>query len=138
MNRLGHYFNLKYCRHADYWVGISKGICKHLIDGAIPVDRVVHIPNFAEGTPVEPLTRDSFEAPPDRPLILAAGRLYVNKALDVLLHSLVGLPDVILWLARGLKRPVSRCCEANWGWTNTCTLWAGGMTSLRGCVPQTC
>ncbi|MFC6670336.1 glycosyltransferase [Marinobacterium aestuariivivens] len=99
VNRLGHYYNLKYYRHADYWVGISKGICKHLIDGGIPADRVVQIPNFADETPVEPLPRDSFDTPTDRPLILAAGRLHVNKAFDVLLHALADLPDVMLWLA---------------------------------------
>ncbi|MCP8686262.1 glycosyltransferase [Marinobacterium sedimentorum] len=97
--RLGHYYNLKYYRHADYWVGNSKGICKHLIDGGMPADRVVHIPNFADETRVEPLPRDSFDTPSDRPLILAAGRLHVNKAFDVLLHALVDLPGVTLWLA---------------------------------------
>ena len=31
--RLGHYYDLKYYRHADFWIGISKGICDHLIRG---------------------------------------------------------------------------------------------------------
>ena len=34
--RLGHYYNLKYYRHADYWVGISRGICDHLVKGGMP------------------------------------------------------------------------------------------------------
>lgn len=97
--RLGHYYKLKYYQHADYWVGISKGICKHLIDGGMPADRVVHIPNFADETPVQPIPRDSFNTPTDRPLILAAGRLHVNKAFDTLLHALTEIPDAILWLA---------------------------------------
>lgn len=99
VSRLGHYYKLKYYSHADYWVGISKGICKHMIEGGFPADRVVHIPNFADEREVEPLARDSFSTPTDRPLILAAGRLHVNKAFDVLLHSLTELPDVTLWLA---------------------------------------
>ncbi|RLU01359.1 glycosyltransferase [Ketobacter sp.] len=99
VNRLGHYYKLKYYAHADYWVGISRGICQHMVDGGFPKDRVVYIPNFADETPVTPLPRDSFNTPPDRPLILAAGRLHENKGFDVLLHSLVQLPDTTLWLA---------------------------------------
>ena len=99
VNRLGHYYNLKYYRHADYWIGISKGICKHLIDGGMPKERVFHIPNFADETPVNPLPRDSYDTPVDKPLILAAGRLHVNKGFDILLQSLVDIPDATLWLA---------------------------------------
>lgn len=99
VNRLGHYYKLKYYQHSDYWVGITKGICKHLIDGGFPADRVFQIPNFADEREVDPLPRNSFDTPTDRPLILAAGRLHVNKGFDVLLHSLTEIPDAILWLA---------------------------------------
>ena len=99
VNRLGHYYKLKYYQQADYWVGISKGICRHLIEGGMPEDRVVHIPNFADETPVEPLPRDSFNTPADVPLLLAAGRLHVNKGFDTLLRALVDVPDAFLWLA---------------------------------------
>lgn len=99
VNRLGHYYNLKYYRHADYWVGISKGICQHLIDGGMPKSRVVHIPNFADETPVTPIPRDSFDTPANKPIILAAGRLHKNKGFDVLLQALNDLPDTTLWLA---------------------------------------
>ncbi len=99
VNRLGHYYKLKYYSHADYWVGISKGICKHMIDGGFPADRVVHIPNFADEREVSPIPRDSFNTPTDAPLILAAGRLHTNKAFDVLLHSMTEIPRATLWLA---------------------------------------
>ncbi|MBO6753630.1 MULTISPECIES: glycosyltransferase [Spongiibacter] len=99
VNRLGHYYKLKYYQQADYWVGISKGICRHLIEGGMPEDRVVHIPNFADEAPVEPLPRDSFNTPADVPLLLAAGRLHVNKGFDTLLRALVDVPDAFLWLA---------------------------------------
>lgn len=99
VNRLGHYYNLKYYQKADYWIGISKGICKHLIDGGMPADRVVHIPNFADERPVEPLPRDSFDTPTDKPLLLAAGRLHTNKGFDTLLRALVEIPEAVLWLA---------------------------------------
>lgn len=99
VNRLGHYYNLKYYRHADYWVGITKGICQHLIDGGMPAERVFHIPNFADERPVQPLPRDSFDTPADRPLLVAAGRLHVNKGFDTLLRALQKVPDATLWLA---------------------------------------
>ena len=99
VSRLGHYYNLKYYRHADYWIGISKGICDHLVQGGMPANRVFHIPNFADETPVKPLPRDSFATPADRPLLIAAGRLHVNKGFDILLRALVAIPEAILWLA---------------------------------------
>ncbi len=99
VNRLGHYYKLKYYQQADYWVGISKGICRHLIEGGMPEERVVHIPNFADETPVTPLPRDSFDTPADVPLLLAAGRLHVNKGVDTLLRALVAVPEAHLWLA---------------------------------------
>lgn len=99
VNRLGHYYNLKYYRHADYWVGISKGICDHIIRGGMPAERVFHIPNFADETPVEPLPRTSFDTPAGVPLLIAAGRLHVNKGFDVLFNALQGIPDAWLWLA---------------------------------------
>ncbi|MCD6582467.1 MAG: glycosyltransferase [Desulfuromusa sp.] len=97
--RLGHYYNLKYYRHSDYWIGITKGICEHLVKGGMPAERVFHITNFADETPVRSLPRESFATPKNAPLLLAAGRLHVNKGFDTLLQALVDIPDAILWLA---------------------------------------
>ncbi|WP_370216447.1 glycosyltransferase [Neptunomonas phycophila] len=99
VNRLGHYYTLKYYNHSDYWVGISKGICQHMIDGGFPKEKIVHIPNFADETPVTAIPRDSFNTPAEQPLILAAGRLHTNKGFDTLLHSLERIPSATLWLA---------------------------------------
>lgn len=97
--RLGHYYNLKYYRHADYWVGITKGICDHLVRGGLPAKRIVQIPNFADETEVEAIPRESFTTPKGVPLLLAAGRLHINKGFDILLKALAQIPDAILWLA---------------------------------------
>ncbi len=99
VNRLGHYYNLKYYRHADYWVGISRGICQHMIDGGMPKERVYYIPNFADESPVEPIPRDSFNTPAERPLVLSAGRLHTNKAFEILLDAMLDVPNAMLWLA---------------------------------------
>ncbi len=108
--RLGHYYNLKYYRHCDYWIGISKGICKHLIDGGMPADRVFHIPNFVNETVAEPLPRASYDTPAGVPLLFACGRLHTNKAFDILLEALVDVPDAVLWLAG--EGPEQKALEA--------------------------
>ncbi len=132
VSRLGHYYNLKYYRHADYWVGISKGICEHLVNGGMPAAKVFHIPNFADETPVSPLPRDSFETPAG-PLLLAAGRLHVNKGFDVLLKALVHIPDATLWLAGSGPEESSLkalCADLNLNHRVRFLGWRSDVTSL--------
>lgn len=97
--RLGHYYDLKYYRHANHWIGITRGICDHLVRGGMPAERVHRIPNFAEETQPTALPRSELNTPPEVPLLLAAGRLHINKGFDVLLAALRKLPDAWLWLA---------------------------------------
>ncbi|TQV77648.1 glycosyltransferase [Exilibacterium tricleocarpae] len=131
VHRLGHYYKLKYYRKGDYWIGISKGICDHLINGGMPADKVVHIPNFADETAVTPLPRDSFDTPGAAPLLLAAGRLHVNKGFDILLQALTRIPEAHLWLAgsgpeettlRGLADELGVTSRVHWlGWRTDVT-----------------
>lgn len=97
--RLGHYYDLKYYRHCDYWIGISKGICDHLIQGGMPSEKVLHIPNFVNEEIQTPIARNSFNTDIDQPLLLAVGRLHTNKGFDTLLRALAKLPEGVLWLA---------------------------------------
>ena len=99
MCRLGHYYDLKYYRHADYWIGNTQGICDYIVRGGMPAERVLHIPNFVDEAPVQAARREDLGAPGDAPLLLAAGRLHRNKAFDVLLRALPQVPDATLWLA---------------------------------------
>lgn len=97
--RLGHYYDLKYYRHADHWIGITRGICDHLVRGGMPAKQVTCIGNFADETEVSALPRTSFATPAGVPLMLAAGRLHRNKAFDTLLQALTEVPEAHLWLA---------------------------------------
>ncbi len=97
--RLGHYYDLKNYRHCDHWIGITKGICDHLVRGGMPADRVVQIPNFVDEADAEPLARTSFNTPEGVPILFALGRLHTNKAFDILLKALPAIPDAVLWLA---------------------------------------
>lgn len=99
MCRLGHYYDLKYYRHADHWIGITRGLCDHLVRGGMPADRVHRIPNFADETDPAPLPRAAFNTPEGVPLLLAAGRAHRNKGFDTLLRALAEVPDTWLWLA---------------------------------------
>ncbi|MAL99567.1 MAG: glycosyl transferase [Alteromonadaceae bacterium] len=107
VSRLGNYYDLKYHRHADFWVGNSAGICDYLVQGGMPSHRVFRIPNFANEAPAEALPRTSFATPPGVPVILSAGRLHRDKAFDTLLQALVLCTDAVLWLAGdGPEKPM--------------------------------
>ncbi len=97
--RLGHYYDLKYYKHCNYWIGITKGICDYMIEGGFPKERVFQIPNFVDESIAKPLPRDSFNTHTESPIILAAGRLHTNKGFDTLLRAMIAIPDVVLWLA---------------------------------------
>lgn len=98
--RLGHYYDVKYYTHCDYWIGITKGICNYLIEQGLPADRVIHIPNFVDETTAEPISRKSFDTPTDVPILFALGRLHTHKGFDILLRSLAkAKTNAVLWLA---------------------------------------
>jgi len=98
--RLGHYYDIKYYRHCDYWIGITKGICAYLIESGLPEDRVVHIPNFVNESQAEPLSKQSFSTPEGIPILFALGRLHKHKGFDILLRSLAEIDsEAVLWLA---------------------------------------
>jgi len=97
--RLGGFYNLKYYRRCDHLIGNTQGICRYLVDGGWPAERVHHLPNFVDADPMPPLDRATFDTPDDAKLILALGRLHPNKAFDVLIEAMAEVPDAYLWLA---------------------------------------
>ncbi len=98
--RLGGYYPVKYYRNCTAFIGISKGLCDYLVREGAPADRVFHIPNWASESPVKrTLTREELGLPAAAPILLAAGRLHVNKAFDTLLRALVDVPDAHLLIA---------------------------------------
>ena len=97
--RLGGYYNLKYYRRCDHLVANTRGIADYLLREGWPKERVHHLPNFVESPASVPVARDSLDTPGDAPLLVALGRLHNNKAFDVLLDAVAGLPAAHLWLA---------------------------------------
>jgi len=98
--RLGNYYNLKYYQNSDFWIGISRGICDHLVRGGMPIKRVVYIPNFVDEDPVSvPILREEMNSPIGIPIVFANGRLHRNKGFDILLKAMVDVSNAHLWLA---------------------------------------
>ncbi len=98
--RLGHYYDIKYYSHCDYWIGITQGICNYLINAGLPAERVVHIPNFVDETESKAIDRTSFDTPDGVPILFALGRLHTNKGFDILLKALATVEtNAVLWLA---------------------------------------
>ncbi|MCP5366585.1 MAG: glycosyltransferase [Hyphomicrobiales bacterium] len=104
--RLGGYYDLKYYRHCDHLVGNTEDIVAYVIKEGWPRERAHYLPNFVSAEGARPVDRSQYYTPDDAPLILAMGRLHVNKAFDVLFQSLVKAPGAYLWLAGdGPERP---------------------------------
>lgn len=91
--RLGGYYNLKYYRHCDHFIGNTHGICDYLLQNGIPQQRIHYIGNFAQETTGTPRARYS-----NRPLIVALGRLHTNKAFDTLISAMTAVGDADLWI----------------------------------------
>ena len=99
--RLGGYYALKYYQDCDHLVGNTQGICRYLRAGGVPADQVWYLPNFVEeqAQPATLTIDRSAYLGTRKTLLLAAGRLHVNKAFDTILHALTQLPDSVLLLA---------------------------------------
>jgi glycosyltransferase involved in cell wall biosynthesis len=99
--RLGGYYRPNSYRHADLWIGNTRGICDHLVRSGFPADRVHHITNLVEPAanadrlPHELPSRDGTDVPADASLIFALGRFVSRKGFGDLLRAFALLPASI-------------------------------------------
>jgi len=98
--RLGGYYSPKGYRHAHAWVANTRGIRDYLVAQGFASERVFHIGNFVDPPrPVDPpeleRLRLKLELEPDAWVIVCLGRLHNNKAFDVMLDAVAGLPEYI-------------------------------------------
>ncbi|MHA1107965.1 MAG: glycosyltransferase [Alphaproteobacteria bacterium] len=92
------YYQIKYYRRCDHLVCATRSIAEYFIAEGWPRDRITAIPNFAPDMKFDAASRRELDTPEGAPLLLALGRLHVNKGFDVLLAALAELPDHYLWL----------------------------------------
>jgi glycosyltransferase involved in cell wall biosynthesis len=97
--RLGGYYKVENYRQCDHLIGNTQDICDYLTKAGWPKPRVHHIPNFVDDAPSPPVNRADFDTPDDAPLLLAMGRLHINKGFDTLLDALRDVPNAYLWIA---------------------------------------
>jgi len=99
MARLGGYYDLKYYQACDHLIGNTRDIVDYLVKENWPAEKAHYLPNFVNGDPAEPISRQMYFTPNGAPLILAMGRFHENKGFDVLLDALTRMPSTYLWLA---------------------------------------
>ena len=98
VGRLGGYYNLKYYKNCQYLVCNTNDICKYVIAHGWPEDKVRYIPNFVDEEKIPAISRSEANTPLDAPLIVAAGRLHHNKAMDTLIAAMAFIDDSFLWI----------------------------------------
>ena len=96
--RLGAYYKIDgYYRHADAWIGNTRGICDYLVREGLAVSRVFHVGNFVDvpaPTPASTLNefRRAYDIPEDARVILSLGRFVEKKGFRDLLTAFAQLP----------------------------------------------
>jgi len=99
VGRLGGYYDLKYYRRCDHLVGNTLGLRDYLVARGWPSERAWYLPNFVDATPQPAADRSALSTRADATVVLLAGRLHPNKAVDVAIAAMAMLPDAHLWIA---------------------------------------
>ena len=99
--RLGGYYNLKYYKGVEHFIGNTPDICRWLVeDKKIPTTQVTHINNFAELEAIEqPVIKADFNTAEDAFVFLSMARLHPVKGIDIAIKALAQVPEAILWIA---------------------------------------
>lgn len=95
VGRLGGYYDLKYYRHCDHLVANTQDLVRWIAGQGWPVQRVHHLPNFADDL----LGTAPASLPGTAPRILGLGRLHRNKGFDLLIRAMAQLPQATLVIA---------------------------------------
>lgn len=99
--RLGGYYNMKYYRGVEHFIGNTPDIRRWLVEEqGVANDNASYINNFAEFPEVKsPLNRADMNTQPSDFVFLSMARLHPVKGLDTALNALAQVPDAILWIA---------------------------------------
>ncbi|UCC25584.1 MAG: glycosyltransferase [Gemmatimonadales bacterium] len=100
VGRLGNYYRLRAYKHCDAWIGNTLGICRHLVAGGFPKERIFHIYNFVDvPTPTSAQVlqglRYELDLPADALVLVSPGRFVPVKGFDVLLRAFARIPATV-------------------------------------------
>lgn len=96
--RLGGYYDLDNYRRCRHLIGNTRGLTRWMTAQGWPARQVHYLPNFATDYAGVVPKRPDFVSP-ERPFMLALGRLHQNKAFDVLIRAAAHLPQLDLVIA---------------------------------------
>jgi len=95
----GGYYDLKYYRHCDFHIGLTKDIVAYLRREGVPEDRAFLVNTFGTLAEAAAADRAALATPEDAPLVLVMSRLHEKKGIDTIIEALTRCPGVYLWLA---------------------------------------
>ena len=95
----GGYYDLKYYRSADAFVGVTKDIAQSMIDRGAPADRVFCNTTFGTLPDSPPVDRAQLSTPAHALVVLVLSRMHPKKGIDTILKATSAIPDIVLWLA---------------------------------------
>jgi len=96
---LGGYYNLRRFRSADFLMGITPHMTRHLLQRGSPPHRTFLVHPFGAVPEAPPVERRTLGTPEDAPVVLVLSRLHRKKGIDTILRAAALLPGVHLWLA---------------------------------------
>ena len=99
VGRLGGYYDLKYYKNCQYLVCNTEDICKYVVEQGWPSERTRYIPNFVNEERPPAIDRSEVNTPRQIPVVVAAGRLHRNKAMDTLIAAMAYVDGAYLWIA---------------------------------------
>jgi hypothetical protein len=96
---MGGYYNVKYFKTADYFLGVTGRIREHVIAHGVPPDRAFVSHTFGTLPDAAPVGRNELGVPKDALLLLVLSRLHWKKGIDTAIRALGQLPQAHLCLA---------------------------------------
>jgi len=95
----GDYYDLKYFRRTDLYVGVTPDIAAYLRRQGTPPERTFMVNTFGTMPDAPPVARASLDTPADAVVLLVLARMHRVKGIDTMLRALVETPGAFLWLA---------------------------------------
>ena len=95
----GDYYDLKYFRRTDCYVGVTPDIAAYLRRQGTAPERTFMVNTFGTMPAAAKLDRASLDTPDDALVLLVLARMHAVKGIDTMLRALAELPDAVLWLA---------------------------------------